>query len=118
MNDFNFKSSCRASVIYGDGNLDASGERATVHWNLQIDARDWGLKEATPFIDKILVTWIEECGDAETDKEMLISANEVGSCEIEWEIVHARSLTTDLTLFPEYVELDLSKKRVYIEFRA
>lgn len=96
--------------------IDVSIETATasVYWLLQIEARDYGIKDISAVITKVSVEveveyW--EDNDDETDKTYKDFSIEIS----DYKLIKNEIKITDSSLYPSNIELNLGRKEHSIE---
>ncbi len=96
--------------------IDVSVETATasVYWLLQIEARDYGIKDISAVITKVSVEveveyW--EDNDDETDKIYKDFSIEIS----DYKLIKNEIKITDSSLYPSNIELNLGRKEHSIE---
>lgn len=97
--------------IYGhEGDISASS--ATVEWNFEMEAREWGVKGITVFATsvKCYATKYNEGQDEET--ELLIDSSK--GWEVETEDRTLRALNS--SILPENVSIDFKEKTITVTF--
>ena len=139
--DFHTKlSSKRGGGIYFGGPADVSNGTLDVWWSLEIDAREWGIKDMVPTVKRVLLHgWLGQEVDervVEGDEFSYDSADKtpanIGSdvdapttanvvrlatqWKLEWGINKYPSADKNPTTFIPTAEVDVARRTIKIEF--
>lgn len=104
--------------VYGIGDrVLENNEKATIHWSLEMDIREYGVKEFIPTIESIRITWTEDDLDiqgdgAEQPREFSWPTTETRDFRLKIE-PNQRSIDG---YYPRSATLDISKKTILIFF--
>ena len=89
---------------------------ATVEWEMDLEARSWGVKDINVYIKKVEASWVWEDGEKDTRSEptklLWTSASNDG-----WAVqVDHGPQKMPFTLFPREVSIYLLEKKIVVTF--
>jgi len=97
----------------GDG-FSTYGEQCNIKWKLEIEAREYGIKDLYPIIESIDLIYILENFELDKDKDV-----ELTLTSDEWKFESTYNMNGDnfnLSIEPRSVEIFYDDKRVEISF--